>query len=162
MYFHPNKRYFQAQEFFPPEVIVNHDKAGTIDPQIWRIFDWRVLWTAEKLRERFGTMVINDYLWNGRNEYRGYRPVESIIDIRRFLRDGEVLPLWSSFTSQHCFGRAIDAKFRKYTAEEIRQDIRRNPDRNDYQYITCVEENVSWLHFDTRSWTSGGILWVKP
>lgn len=169
MYYTPNSRYFRAEEFFPPEVISeNKTSSGKVNSSIWRIFDWRVLWTGEKIREKFGTMVINDYLWGGVNRYRGFRPWSCILDTDHYIKTGIAKATFSSFTSQHCFGRAIDCKFKKYSAEEIREDIRDKEERglldnSIYKYITCVEDGVSWLHFDTRSWIrpTGGILWVK-
>jgi hypothetical protein len=170
MYTEP--KYFCAEEIFPPEVIVMHKKNGNIQNSIWRLMDGRIIWTIDQLREKYGTMIINDYLWNGVNKYRGYRPVISLIDwsklanqIEKFppmLKQGEFVinPAWSSFTSQHCMGRAIDCKFRLSTSEEVRQDIKKHSDDPAYKYIAAVEEGVSWLHFDTRSWDreKNGIL----
>lgn len=163
MYYIPAIEVFRVEEFFPPETIAEHTVDGHLRSQIWRLFDERTLITAERLRRRFGTMVINDYRWNGNNYYRGYRPLASLLDIEEFKRTGKITAAWSSFTSQHCLGRAIDAKFKKYFAAEIREDIRRNPNNEEYEFITCIEDGVSWLHFDTRSWNrkESGILWVN-
>ena len=34
----------------------------------------------------------------------------------------------------------------------------------DFKYITCIEDKVSWLHFDVRNWNKkeDGILVVNP
>ncbi|MGD9156793.1 MAG: hypothetical protein PVG39_00165 [Desulfobacteraceae bacterium] len=157
MYYKP--KHFVVEEIFPPGIIAEHNSIGKLD-QIWRLMDWRVLWTQDQLRERYGSMICNDYLWGGSNQYRVYRPAIGLIDWDYFRRFREVKAKWSSFTSQHCFGRASDSKFKKVTTEEVRQDIKRNPDHEAFRYITAVEDKVSWLHFDTRSWnrTESGIL----
>lgn len=141
--------------------MINNNHMGE---QIWRLMDERVLRTAEFLRHRFGTMIINDYIWYGSNQYRGFRPWTALLNMMEYCSTGVARATWSSFHSQHCFGRAIDAKFKSVTAEEIRLDIKANPERKEYQFITCVEDGVDWLHFDCRSWstTPHGILFVTP
>jgi len=157
MYYQP--KHFAAEEIFPPETIAEHKSSGKFD-QIWRLMDGRVLWTQDQFRERFGTMVCNDYMWGGSNRYRVYRPIIALVDWDHYRRFREIRVAWSSFTSQHCHGRGSDSKFKKVTAEEVRQDIKKNPDHEAFKYITAVEDKVSWLHFDTRSWnrTQSGIL----
>lgn len=143
-------KYFKAEEIFPKLVIVaNHGKMD----QIWRLMDYRVLWTLDMLREYFGTAVCNDYQWGGKNSYRVYRPAIDLIDVEHIKQTGDIKPAWSSFTSQHCFGRAADCKFAFVTAADVRLDIRRYPMADRYKYITAIEDNVSWLHFDVRNWS---------
>lgn len=161
MYYIP--KHFAIEEIFPPEVVEEHLENGIVKENIWRIIDERVLITADNLRERFGTMVVNDYLWGGKNKYRGFRPVKSLVDVDYFRRYRELKVSWSSFYSQHCFGRAIDCKFKNATAEEVREDIRKNPYDLSYHLITAVEDGVGWLHFDIRSWNKeqNGILFFS-
>ena len=152
MYYKPDKRFFHPKEFFPPSVIEEHSFPGSDYPDrmIWRLMDGRAIWTAVELRRRFGTMIMNDYKWGGKHTHRVYRPV---VDLIKEKIDDKYVPVdWTTFTSQHCFGRATDAVFTKYSAEEIREDIRRNPKESCYKYITAVENDVSWLHFDCRNW----------
>lgn len=149
MYLMP--KYFKAEEFFSPSVIEEEKKKGSIG-MIWRLIDSRIIWTADKIREHFcgigkqgntDVMIMNDYLWGGKNKYRGYRSIE--IDIIKNKNN-------FSSTSQHCFGRGIDYKFRHTTVDEVRNDILNNPNAERYQYITAVELEVSWNHNDVRSW----------
>jgi hypothetical protein len=164
MYYKPNSNYFKPQELMPPEYLDGHIFKGNVQDQVWRVFDWKVLYTCDRLREKYGSMIINDYLWGGNNRYRGYRPAMSLLDKDEFYVDGIPRAKWSSFTSQHCFGRAVDAKFKKYSAEEIRKDILADPYSEEFKYITCIEADVSWLHFDTRCWNKNlnGILVIRP
>ena len=153
MIYIPDQKIFEVQEFFSPQIIANHsDKYGNVNKSIWRLMDSRVLWTAVQLRNEFGTMIINDYLWNGSNFNRGYRDPISLIDNNHFIQTGEIIAEWSSFTSQHCFGRALDSKFKKVLVDEVRKYIIDNDGKDIFKYITAIEKEVSWLHFDTRNY----------
>lgn len=129
-------KHFVLQEFFPRDFYEKyHQKLGDI---MWTLIDDRILWTADALRDRYGTMVVNDWLWRtdkDANNYRGFRPFDCQI--------GAVF-------SQHRYGRALDCKFKKVTSEEVRQDIRTN-DKYTFKYITAIEVDISWLHFDCRN-----------
>ena len=162
----PNPKWFKPEEFFPPEIIAINTVSGKLKESIWRLMDWRILWTCDALRKRFGPMKINDYLWGGANQYRGFRPFKALVnkDFAKATGGRIISPKWSSFSSQHCFGRAIDANFKNYTAEEVRQSILHDSKSTDYVFITCIENGVAWVHFDCRSWdkAKNGILVVNP
>ena len=100
--------------------------------------DWRVLYTADRIRERYGKPVrVNNWHYVKRGHiyrYRGFRPYALI---------GAAL-------SQHCFGRGLDGDVEDVSAEEVRQDILKNPDCENFKYITALELGVNWLHFDCR------------
>lgn len=158
MYYKP--KHFREEEWFSPAVMAQNDTS-----RIWRLVDYRILWTMDALREYFGVPVtMNDYLWGGGNKYRGFRSYDELVDTVYLRKTGVIRPKFSSFTSQHTLGRAADSKFRNIPAEEIRNDIRANPDAIRYQYITAVEDEVSWLHIDVRNWetTTSGILFFNP
>lgn len=149
MYYEP--KYFTPPEFFSKEI---HKQQRDKGNQIWRLIDGRILWTADRIRERFCgvvrnsslTMIINDWGWNGPNQYRGYRDI--YIDI--FNPGNEF-----SMTSQHCFGRAFDYSFSHVSAKEVIADIIANPNIEPYKYITGLETDTSWVHNDTRCWDKG-------
>lgn len=151
-YYEP--KYFKPQEIFPWSVILAHTYSPqygdtVIDQKIWRLMDWRILWTMDKIRERFGPTIMNDYLWGGKNQYRGFRSIVELVEINKDLKNK------FSLTSQHCFGRGADSKNPKYSAEEIREDIKKHPNLEQLQYITAVEADVDWLHVDCRSLVIG-------
>ncbi len=79
-------------------------------------------------------MTINNYHWNGDRQWSGLRTHAS---------------MYYSETSQHSFGRAIDAVFSDYTAEEVRLYIRNN--LGFFPYIKGIEDDVKWLHIDVRN-----------
>jgi hypothetical protein len=142
--------HFVKQELVP---IVIAKKFG--NDKILRLFDDRALWTLLMLRKRYEEghkhpgLYINDYHFGGINQYRGWRPGNC--------------PVGAEF-SQHKFGRAFDCIFRNISAEEVREDIRKNPTEEAFKYITAVELDVSWFHFSTENHNKEkyGILWIKP
>lgn len=135
---------FKIEEFFSLEM-VKREKAVVL----WQLMDDRLLKTADALKKRYGTMVINNYLWEGYNHNRGYRNPKEMVG---YLLQGGILKKWmASFNSQHCRGAALDATFKHHKAEEIRQDILRDPFHEDFKYITGLELQVSWLHIDVRN-----------
>lgn len=103
---------------------------------LWNIFDHRILITADRLRKRYGKLLANTWPWGGHNQYRGYRPQGCSV---------------GSVFSQHRFGRALDLEPVEVTVEEIRQDILREPESEEFEHITAIELNVPWLHIDCRS-----------
>lgn len=163
MYCIPN--YFTAGEWFSQRVIQSNSAVGFVSNKIWRLVDYRVTWTVDQIRKHFKKpVVMNDWLWGGNNEQRGFRSISELFDSARFNDTGVFGLKLSSSTSQHCFGRACDCKVSGLPADEIREDIRKNPYADRYKHITCVEEGVSWLHFDVRSWDKAkyGILFFHP
>ena len=94
-------------------------------------------------------MNANTWYWGGNNQYRGWRPWDCPV---------------GAFLSQHKFGKAIDLVPTDVHAEEIRKDIKKDQNQNEFKYLTCIEEGVGWFHGDCRNWnrTKHGILYVKP
>lgn len=123
-------RFFDVQELVPPSI---YEDRG---PKAIELIDERVLITLDKLRETFGTCTVNDWSFTSDGLYTqsGLRTVES----------EEYSP-----TSQHTFGRAMDCKFKEVSAEEVRQRVIENQPL--FPYITFIEDDVSWFHFDVRN-----------
>ena len=142
-------KFFRIEELVPEDFFYEN-KYRT--DYLWAIcFDPRILWTADRIRQRFGSMTVNTWLWPNikKHEYRGYRPPSCKI---------------GSSLSQHRYGRALDLVPQDVSAEIIRKTIKESPNHEDFQYITCIEDNTSWLHIDTRNWnkTENGILIITP
>jgi hypothetical protein len=134
--------HFEPYEVVPREVYNFFELRDQLY-KIWWLFDPRILKSADKIREHYDKkMVINTWWWDGSNQYRGWRPPGCNVGARY---------------SQHRFGRALDIAPVGITAEEIRQDIKAG---NDFGWITCIEDNVSWLHIDCRNYQ--GLLIVRP
>ena len=144
-------KHFPPQEFFPKKLIEQYSTPKGVKDLIWTLMDSRLLWTADQLRIEFGSMVINDYLYGGKNQYRGYRPAIELIDTKKFKETGEIIPLFSSFTSQHCNGRALDGSFKNILAQDVVKYIIKHPTKDIFKFITGIEKEVNWLHVDTRN-----------
>lgn len=151
--------YFSLEEIFSEEFLYLNGK----HENLWRLMDERLLWTADQLRELYGATVINDYKWRGWNQLRGYRGVVDLLDKRHVILTGQIRAITSTFTSQHCFGRALDLTFKKHRAADVRMEIIKDLDRPAFKYITAVEMDVDWLHIDVRNWDrkEKGILTFK-
>jgi len=138
---------FELYELFPKNFYLEHYRPANI-PKMWNVFDYRLKYTMDRLRKRYGPLVANDWYWGGVNQYRGWRPTDCIV---------------GADFSQHKYGRAIDLKTTKKTdgtVFTIRDDI----NHEDFKYITCVEMNITWLHIDVRDYNKEkfGILKVYP
>jgi len=139
-------KYLQLYELIPYSLYQDepHHK-------LWGLFDDRVLITADALREKYGPITVNNWYTGGHNQYCGYRPLNCGVGAK-----------WS----QHKFGRALDCHFRPdVDIDGMRKYIIASKSKNDpvSRYITCLEMNVSWLHFDVRYHTSPDpILLVYP
>jgi len=135
-------RYFKLEELVPQSLYYAHQENPD---RLWWCLDARVLWTADKIRMRYGKLLANTWLWGGSHQERGLRLLTT--------QTGAIL-------SQHKFGRALDLVPLNVTAEEIRQDIFAHPKLDEYKYIRAIEASVAWLHFDVRNWI-GPILIVN-
>ena len=123
-------RFFEIQELVPSRVF--HERGR----KAWELLDDRLLITLDLLRERYGSITINNWHWDGSREWSGLRTPDS--------------PYYSPY-SQHTFGRAADCLFAQVAAADVRQDILSNPDHSDFRLIGSVELGVAWLHFDVRN-----------
>ena len=134
-------KHFKIEELVPPEYMSKYTPY-----QLWMMFDSRILKGADMLRERHGSMTINNWLWGGDYKYSGIRP-ES----------------WykGPSASQHRFGRALDPKFKKSTPQEVRQDIKNNIMLFG-DFIKRVEKDTpTWVHIDTGQ-NENGIKFFDP
>lgn len=114
------------------------------DPaQLFALFDEQVLMGADWLRNRYGTMTCNNWHLGGEFKWSGFRTTES--------------PYYSQ-GSMHSVGKALDLKFSKISAEEIRADLR----KLEYvPHITRIEDGVSWLHIDTKPTNNNKLHFFK-
>ena len=123
-------KHFKLHELVPRETF---EKRGN---KAWELIDVRVLITIDNLRERYGSMTINNWSWGGDREWSGLRTPDSP---------------WYSTYSQHTYGRAADCIFQDTTAELVRQDILADKNHSDFELINSLELGTSWLHFDVRN-----------
>lgn len=165
MYYQPD--HFRAEEFFSKKVIEQHGlRGGGIQNNIWRLMDFRIMWTMDQIRKYYGVpVVVNTYLWGGPSQYRGFRSnFHDLLNVDLLMATNIIKSHFSSFTSQHCFGRAMDFVIPGIEAEEVRQNILTNRRMDRYKYITAMEADVNWVHIDTRPWNvdMDGLLVFRP
>lgn len=137
-------KHFKLYELVPKDIYQATPKDKY--HRLWQLFDVRGLITLDRLRERYGSARINNWRQDGPDEFGGWRPFD--------CNTGSEL-------SQHKWGRGYDPKFKHVSADEIREDILKDPEKETFEHITCIEMDIDWLHFDTRNWTRG-ILKVYP
>lgn len=121
-------RHFKIEELVPIAI------ARDYKAKAWMFLDDKALRTLDMLRSHFGKIIVNDYVWEGHNQFRGLRPANCLI---------------GATMSQHRFGRAFDCIFKEANIDNVRAYILDNP--NEFPYINALEMDVSWLHFDTRN-----------
>jgi len=145
-------KHFRVEELVPEELF---ERFRSKPHRLWQLLDVRALITLDELRERFGSITVNNWLWGGSFDLSGLRP-------------------WITSTgaefSQHKFGRGFDCKFKDVAAEEVRRELMeldtqgRQFGQPCFAHITCIEDfpGMSWFHFDTRNHDVGklGLLVV--
>lgn len=138
-------KHFVIQEFVSPEVF-NRWGARSI-----MFVDERVLITADALREVLGPMIVNT--WHSPKMVKAYG-----MRTESGLRDMDTKT--GSPWSQHKFGRAADALFARHSADDVRKYVIANI--ADFPHIGCIEDDVSWFHFDVRNTVSQRLEIIKP
>ena len=121
-------RHFKIYELVPDHIYKKYGEAA------WRFLDPLALIMLDKLRDKFGSMTINSYKWNGNRSWSGWRTPQSE---------------WFSETSMHSLCRAFDVIFKDHTAEDVREYVISHQD--EFPFIKGIEKGVSWFHFDTRN-----------
>lgn len=137
-------KYFKIYELIPPELY-----NATLEDILWSQFDDRLLKTIDLMRQKYGMTIINNWKTGGQLKNSGLRLPDSEAGVK---------------FSQHKLGRAADLHISSKTPDQIRQDILANPWAEEFKYITCIEDNVNWVHIDVRNHDKiqKGILIVLP
>lgn len=125
MYF---PKHFVIQELVPKHVFAERGLKAI------ELLDAGAVATLDQLRERFGRIVINDWMWGGKNQWRGLRT--------------SACPIGAKY-SQHHYGRAFDCIFLDANVEDVRAFILAHPE--EFPFITFIELDTPHLHFDTRN-----------
>jgi hypothetical protein len=141
-------QHFSIDELLPPPVLLPAPFVSAYHSDknaLFRLFDYRVLVTLDRMRERYGSCVINN--WHRFTEaewkegaahmfrFSGWRPVDCC--------EGAAL-------SEHKLFRAMDCKFSKTTPDEIWDEMLENANAPQFEYMQRIEAfgGMSWFHFD--------------
>jgi hypothetical protein len=108
------------------------------------LLDERLIKSDQGLRNTFGPVTINNWWDGGERNWSGIRTPDS--------------PYYSP-TSQHTSGRASDKLFSRISAYEVREFIKA---MHFSLGITCIEDNVSWVHSDVRWVKNNELLIIQP
>lgn len=131
--------HFIPQEFVPRHIfdVMGSECLCLINPVI--------LVTCEDIRKYFDKPVtLNNWHIGGQFEFRGFRPA--------YCSEGADM-------SMHRVGGAQDCDVKGLTAQEVRTEIIKHSDK--FPYITRLEDNVTWVHFDCKKTGLGKIQLFK-
>jgi len=138
-------KHFSIEELAPPELCEElHEDL------IWAMFDENVLKFADWLKGFCGgaSVTVNTWIWGGNLKQSGLRTKSSE---------------YYSETSQHSKGCALDLKVEGWTAEALRQALRKHEEEvAPVPYITSVEDKVTWLHVDTKPTGKDKLYFFNP
>ncbi|WP_051177326.1 hypothetical protein [Halodesulfovibrio aestuarii] len=141
-------QHFSIEELLPPPVLLPAPfKAAYCKDKsaLFRLFDYRILLTLDRLRDRYGPCLVNNWHWFSETEWKngaaemfrfsGWRPVDC----------GEGAAL-----SEHKLFRAMDCKFSKTIPDEIWDEMLADARAPQFEYMQRIEAfgGMSWFHFD--------------
>lgn len=135
-------KHFILQELVGPDVFKARGERA------WEMLRPDILVTLDQIRDKFGTVTVNNWHAGGSFKESGLRNFNSLTGA-----------LWS----MHKFGCAMDMKFRTSTPEEVAAYILAHA--GEFPQLTCLEDasiTRSWLHADCRNHSQGGVWVVKP
>ena len=121
-------RHFVVQELVSPDVYADRGEKA------WALLDTNALKTLDALRDKFGSITVNDWYWGGTFKESGLRTTSC-----EYYRP----------YSMHSFGKAFDCKFKDTTPEKVQEYILNNAD--EFPFLQRMEDTKStktWLHFD--------------
>lgn len=125
---------YKISDHFSIAELVSESVLKKWGPQATLFIDLRIVLFLEIQHKLYGTLHVNDWIWKGKYDSRGYRAPDD--------PDGAT-------NSQHRYGRAVDSVSDKYPAEERRQEMIKNWDTKYRDIgITRIELGTSWLHAD--------------
>lgn len=141
-------QHFSIEELLPPPTFlpVQFRTEFYRQPQaMFRLFDYRVLVTLDRLRKQYGPCTVNNWhlfdasAWKNLSvhmfRFSGWRPAD--------CEDGALL-------SEHKFLRAMDCKFRHVTPNEIWDEMIADTNAPQFEFVQRVEafSGMTWFHFD--------------
>ena len=134
-------KHFRIEELVTPEIFQKYGHLA------WQFFDGDLLRDLDLLRDRFGTITINDWVWGGVYRDSGLRNFDYKGIFNRSL---------------HKHGKAFDLKFADHNPHYVRTLILNKP--HMYKSITTIENNTpTWLHIDSRNIDNNdGIFTFNP
>jgi hypothetical protein len=129
-------------EFFRIEELVPKDTFKSLGDGAWKLFDPRVLKGIDLIRSEWGLPLnANDYVFGGRSQYRGWRPMDCKTGVKN---------------SAHKYGLAVDL-VPKSDVESLWELVYNSAAIHGATEIEALELTPSWVHV---SWRGSGVLRV--
>jgi len=124
--------HIDIEELVPKDIFMSKG-IGCFD-----LIDYRIPLILEHIRTLCGDkpLIINNWLWGGSYQYRGYRPLNCTVGAKN---------------SMHKHGMAVDFDVRFMKADEVRRIILDNEQELMLLGLTRMESDVSWVHIDLKS-----------
>lgn len=135
---------FFLEEFIPNDIYLDNKD------NCLRLIDSRIITIAQYLRDKFGSLTINDWNIGGHYSESGFRRFDTNTGAQ---------------FSQHKYGRAIDCKFKDKTPKEVSEYILNNQSEFLDIGLTVLEnvnKTTTWLHCDCRTTGLNKIIVVNP
>ena len=121
-------------KYFRLEELVDRATFQLWGEEAWTLIHPDLVLSIDGVREFFNAPVtINNWIFGGNFQYRGYRGPQCQIGAEH---------------SYHKRGMAVDLDIKGYDAEETRRIIIENKNNPLFSYIQRMEDNVTWVHID--------------
>ena len=125
----------KANKYFTVEELVSKEVYELLGDEAIKLFGPKALQVLEEIREILGVpLICNNWEHGGKRNYCGYREVPCTVGVSK---------------SAHREGKAFDLISVKMDAAKMREILKANSDK-----LSCnirIEDDVTWLHVDTRS-----------
>lgn len=132
-------KYFSLDELVCEHV---YERFGNI---AWQFFDARLLITIDRIRDLIKRPIyVNDWQIHGKFSQRGFRCLQCEL-VKDACLAGKI------YVSPHMTGQGVDFDVQGMTAQEAREWIYDN--RHLLPYPVRLENDVEWVHLDTRDAT---------
>lgn len=143
----------KIQDYFKIEELVCPHIYGKFGLYAWQFFDHRLLDTLLVIREKIAKPIyVNNWDMGGDFSQRGFR-----CNICPLVK--EKTSLEKLYVTAHSQGMGVDFDVKGMSAEEVRKWIKDN--QILLPHPIRLEEDVNWLHLDTRSDGFRAITWFK-
>lgn len=123
-------------KYFRIEELVDKKTYEIRGEKAWELFSSDFITMIDTFKEMFpkGTITINNWLWGGNRQWSGLRTPDS--------------PYYSPY-SMHPLANGADMVFSAYSSEEVRATVKAKP--VIFSMVRGLEDDVSWVHADTRN-----------
>lgn len=134
--------------------LVSKSTYNRLGEDSWRLFNYTVLQSIDKVREIFNKPItINNWKSGGPFSQRGLRcNVDELVKNKTLSN--------SIYLSSHCFGYGFDINVKGMSGQQVFQFIIDN--QGKFPFITRMESKIDATTGKPRTWTHIEIGWRNP